>query len=199
MGLKKASQLCIDEGWLEPAGEFEGTGKSRKEKFRVTAEGARIALERSEPVQLLRQAVAATETLVKSREELLRQQEALLTALPRQQRLLETALERLRTPAPMVSVGPAASNWRDEALQYLQRYQTQHIQAFCSLPDLFANVVQRHGVSIGQFHDGIRALVQAGQIRLHPFTGARYALEREEYALLAGKEIMYYAERLTHA
>ena len=87
-------------------------------------------------------------------------------------------------------------NWHDQALQYLQQYQAQHIQAFCSLPDLYVHHVGKRGVSIGQFHDGIRALVKNGQIRLHPFTGSQYALEREEYALLAGKEIMYYAERL---
>ena len=91
---------------------------------------------------------------------------------------------------------PPPSNWRDEALAYLQAFQAQHLQAFCSLPDLYANVVQKHGVSIGQFHDGIRALVGAGEIRLHPFSGSRSALQREEYALAADKEIMYYVERL---
>jgi hypothetical protein len=91
---------------------------------------------------------------------------------------------------------PTPSNWRDEALAYLQAFQARHVQAFCSLPDLYANVVQKHGVSIGQFHDGIRALVRAKEIRLHPFSGSRFALEREEYALVADKEIMYYVERV---
>jgi hypothetical protein len=91
---------------------------------------------------------------------------------------------------------PTPSNWRDEALAYLQAFQARHLQAFCSLPDLYANVVKRHGVSIGQFHNGIRVLVRAGEIRLHPFSGSRSALEREDYALVAGQEIMYYVERL---
>jgi hypothetical protein len=91
---------------------------------------------------------------------------------------------------------PTPTAWHAEALDYLLAYQARHLQAFCSLPDLYANVVARHGISIGQFHDGIRALVQAGQIRLHPFSGSRFALEREEYALVAEKDIMYYAERL---
>jgi hypothetical protein len=78
----------------------------------------------------------------------------------------------------------------------LQIYQARHLQALCSLPDLYVNVVQKRGVSIGQFHDGIRELVQAGQIRLHPFSGPRSALEREEYALVMNREIMYYAEKL---
>jgi hypothetical protein len=91
---------------------------------------------------------------------------------------------------------PMPSYWRDEALAYLQAFQARHVQAFCSLPDLYANVVQKHGVSIGQFHDGIRELVQGGQVRLHPFSGPRSALEREEYALVMSKEIMFYAERM---
>ena len=94
-----------------------------------------------------------------------------------------------RIPKPL-------ANWREEALRYLRAYQDQHLQAFCSLPDLHANVVQKHGISIGLFHDGIRALVQEGQVRLHPFSGARSALERDEYALVMHREIMYYAERV---
>ena len=87
-------------------------------------------------------------------------------------------------------------SWYVEALQYLQAYQAQHLQALCSLPDLYVNVVVEHGVTIGQFHDGIRELVQNEMIRLHPFSGALSALERGEYALVKNKEIMYYAERV---
>lgn len=89
---------------------------------------------------------------------------------------------------------PMPPAWHADALGYLLAYQARHVQAFCSLPDLYANVVARHGVTIGQFHDGIRALVAAGQIRLHPFSGSRFALEHEEYALVMNREIMYYAE-----
>lgn len=86
--------------------------------------------------------------------------------------------------------------WRDEALRYLQAYQAQHIQAFCSLADLYQKAFEKHGVSIGQFHDAVREMVQRGQIRLHPFSGSLSAMEREECALFAAKEIMYYAERV---
>ena len=223
--IRKAAQLCLDEKWLEPTGEFDGKGKTRKETYRVTPAGAQAAIERSEPVDLLKQVLFLTEALAKSsvsiesvRQDLMRQQQTILDMLQKQQevtqhamkqqhRLLETALARLRSPAaPPTPPAPARSecpsspaNWREEALQYMQRHQTQHIGAFCSLPDLYAGVVGKHGVSIGQFHDVLRDLVQSGQVRLHPFTGSRYALEREEYALLAGKEIMYYAERLAQS
>jgi hypothetical protein len=89
---------------------------------------------------------------------------------------------------------PTPPPWHAEALDYLLAYQARHVQAYCSLPDLYAHVVGKHGVSIGLFHDGIRALVVAGKMRLHPFSGSRFALEQEEYALVMNKEIMYYVE-----
>jgi hypothetical protein len=92
---------------------------------------------------------------------------------------------------------PTPTAWHAEALDYLLTYQARHVQAYCSLPDLYANVVAKHGFSIGLFHDGIRALVAAGKVRLHPFTGSRFALEREEYALVMDKEIMYYVEAVS--
>ena len=97
---------------------------------------------------------------------------------------------------PSAKKSPAPSEWRQEALDYLMAFQARHIQAFCSLPELFVVVVSKHGASIAQFHDELRTLVQEGQVRLHPFSGARSALEREEYALMMGKDVMYYVERV---
>lgn len=51
-------------------------------------------------------------------------------------------------------------------------------------------------LTIGQYHDMIRGLVKAGQVKLHPFTGAAYQLQDEEYAMVSGQEIKYYAERI---
>jgi hypothetical protein len=89
---------------------------------------------------------------------------------------------------------PAA--WHAEALDYLQAYQARYVEALCSLPDLYAQVVEKHGVSIGLFHDWLRDMVHAGQVRLHPFSGPRSALDRGELALVMNREIMYYAERI---
>jgi len=91
---------------------------------------------------------------------------------------------------------PRKLAWRAEAIPFLREYQARHLMAFCSLPDLFRSVVEKHGMTIGQFHDGIRDLVKEGQLRLHPFSGARSALEHDEYALVAQREIMYYVEAI---
>jgi hypothetical protein len=51
-------------------------------------------------------------------------------------------------------------------------------------------------LTIGQFHDGLRRLVEKGQVRLHAFTGAAYTLQEDHLALVAGQEIKYYAESI---
>ena len=89
-----------------------------------------------------------------------------------------------------------APDWRVSALESLADYQRRHPYGHCPLPELFHRVAEPRGMSIGQFHDGLRRLVQESQIRLHPFTGAAYQLQEEQYALVAGQEIKYYAERL---
>lgn len=84
--------------------------------------------------------------------------------------------------------------WQTEALDYLQAYQARHLEALCSLPDLYMYLTHKHALTIGQFHDGLREMVLAGKLRMHPFTGPRSALERSDYALVMNREIMYYAE-----
>lgn len=45
---KAAAKLCLDNGWLEPTGAFEGVGKSRKETFRITVAGVQAVLNRTD-------------------------------------------------------------------------------------------------------------------------------------------------------
>jgi hypothetical protein len=49
------------------------------------------------------------------------------------------------------------------------------------------------GLTIGQFQDGLRRLLDAGHIYLHPWTGPLYDIPEPPYALLIGHEIAYYA------
>ena len=90
---------------------------------------------------------------------------------------------------------PAKStDWHPDAIECLRAYQTRHLEALCSLPELFAHLTAKCELTIGQFHDGLREMVLAGKVRLHPFSGPRSALEGSEYALVMNREIMYYAE-----
>ena len=50
-------------------------------------------------------------------------------------------------------------------------------------------------LTIGAFHDTLRALQTAGDIYLHPWTGPLYDIPEPPYALLVGHEVAYYASR----
>ena len=85
-------------------------------------------------------------------------------------------------------------NWTKSILSYLQRWQASRTSEDCPLPELFKNACQAApGLTIGQFHDGLRRLYDQQQIYLHPWTGPLYEVPEPPYALLVGHEIAYYA------
>lgn len=64
----------------------------------------------------------------------------------------------------------------------------------CPLPDLFRSLTFRDAhLTIGTFHDCLRALHADGRVYLHPWGGPLYALPEPAYALLVGHGIAYYA------
>jgi hypothetical protein len=203
---KQAAQYCQDQGWLEGTGRFEGKGKSRKELFRVSPAGIKEALANSEPVVLLGDARSYLEQNVGHLRAIKTRIDETLPALEQHRQLVDRLLERLKPPelerllqAPRPEALPGRlptppSDWLDAALDYLRDYRRRNPLGDCPLPDLFHHVAEPRSLTIGQFHDGLRRLVQHGQVRLHPFTGAAYTLKEEQYALVAGQEIKYYAE-----
>jgi hypothetical protein len=201
---KQAAQACLDHGWLEGTGQFEGKGKSAKETYRITAAGARYALEKNDAVVLLAEAAKETTASLKQFAELKGKMEMTLAGLEKQQGVMATLLDRLRPPdlgrlTRSATPTAATNGWLASALTYLAEYQTAHPYSMCSLPELFVQIARPRGLSIGQFHDGLRQLVGEGRLRLHPFTGAAYTLENEQYALVAGQEIKFYAQRIDGA
>jgi len=204
---KLAAQHCLDHGWLEPTGQFEGKGKTRKELFRISTAGIKQVLERSEPVTLLGDSLAFLERNGAELHAIRAKVEEALASLQNQKTMMTTLRERLQPPdlesllqrarsgngSPPQVAAPA--DWLPAALEYLDSHQRRSPYSHCPLPELFHRVAEPRGVSIGQFHDGLRELVRQRQVRLHAFTGAAYQLEEEQYALVAGQEIKYYAER----
>jgi hypothetical protein len=85
---------------------------------------------------------------------------------------------------------------RDTILSYLDRWNSASASEDCSLPELFRHVKTAvPGVSLGNFHDILRTLQDAGDIYLHPWTGPLYDIPEPPYALLVGHEVAYYASR----
>jgi hypothetical protein len=106
---------------------------------------------------------------------------------------LSAVLEAVAS-VPTSSVSVAHDNWLASAVDFLRGYRRRNPQQRCPLPELYRHVSRSHSISIGRFHDGLRHLVREQRIALHPYTGPMYQLKDEQYALLLGQEIKFYAD-----
>jgi hypothetical protein len=76
----------------------------------------------------------------------------------------------------------------------LQNRQDRGALGDCPLPELFREVLAiAPTITVGQFHDGLRTLLEREQIYLHPWSGPLYGLPEPTLALLVGHEVAYYA------
>src|SRR5207253_9440419 len=91
---KQADQVCLDRGWLESTGQFEGKGKTRKELFRITTTAAQEVMSKSEPAGLFKDALGYLEKIVGFKDQV----EATLAALQKQREIMEKLLERWQPP-----------------------------------------------------------------------------------------------------
>jgi hypothetical protein len=191
--------------FLESHGLIEKTDliepKSRQPLYRISSQGIAYVLENSEPVQLLREIKDGLQGFLLLRDRV----ETALKGIEQQQRILDVLFKRMTAPtiqqsqAPTIQQSPAPpleriGNWLGAALKYVSEFQRSHPNQFCPLPAVYRSVAEPAGASLGAFSDGIRRLVQEGKLRLHPYTRALYTIEDEECALVAGKEIKYYAQ-----
>jgi len=151
------------------------------------------------------------QTLVRIQQQVIRLQEAVQNAAARLeppdiQKMLaaasavQEAARKAQPPAvpPAASPAPAAPAAADLGTALVQHLQQQKRQAPLrplDLPQLFKFAQSRQpSLSLGAFHDLVRGLAERGRIRLTPFTQAMYQLPEPQYALLVGREIMYYVE-----
>jgi hypothetical protein len=88
---------------------------------------------------------------------------------------------------------PAARALADRVLEQLAGWQGSGAAEDCPLPELYRRVGGAPGLTVGRFHDAVRALHEAGQVYLHPWTGPLYDIPEPPYALLVGHEVAYYA------
>jgi hypothetical protein len=135
-------------------------------------------------------------------EDLLRASEAACQQL----RNLETAcraqcqqLERLQGDIARVLDRVEASHGQSrvdsEIERLLERRQQASQVGACSLGDLFAALRQElPTLTVGQFHDRLRAMHENGRLRLMPWTGPLYQLPEPPLALLVGHEVLYYVQ-----
>ena len=214
--VKAAAERCLELGLIEMRGEQKAKNKAVS-LYGIAPAGVTYLLEQSPAYQALRTAqagvaglsdwtAACQRTLSQVVEHLGKLREVVQHAAARVQppdiKPLLAALQPARTePAPAaVAAPPAASagltpELTNELLRFVQQQKRQAPLRPVELPQLWRFARTRlPALTLGQFHDAVRRLAEARQLRLSPFTQAMYQLAEPECAMIVGREVMYYVE-----
>ncbi|MCI0638171.1 MAG: hypothetical protein L0Y72_25045 [Gemmataceae bacterium] len=201
---------ALDDGLLETV-RTETKGKTTTEWVRVTSKGVAYLLEHDSPVKVLdelRGLLQANQDgipnwIADSQRQLAELSQRLTGEVETMGRRLESlagrvmeALKRidhLQSPLPEGIAG--ALPWAHAAVEYLDKRQRSGLPERCPLPDLFAHLKDKEtGLSIADFHSGLRRLHDRGRVRLLPHDGVEGPPE-PEFALLDGAAVFYFAAR----
>jgi hypothetical protein len=206
-----AAASALREGLLEIV-RTETRGKTVIEWVKPTPRGVNFLHEKESPLLVLRELLAVLQanrdgvpawlatihqhlqTLEGRLTEETQRWSNRLEALGRR---VEEALKRANVSSPQLSDGMAAAvPWGLDALTYLFRRQAGGASTDCPLPELFKAVTQFHaGLTVKDFHDGLRRLHDRGALRLVPFNQPPKELPEPEYALLDSGSVYYFVAR----
>jgi hypothetical protein len=194
---RAVAQRCKDDGLLRVV-RTDTRNKTPLEICALTDKGMAYLLSQVSPRQILEDFIRALDARRSQADELLaaaRRMQAGIDALKGSAEKVLGELQRHAAPAAATNGSANGSEaWPGAALSYLARRQEAGASEDCPLPELFRHARQTApGLTIGQFHDGLRRLHEAAHLYLHPWTGPLYALPEPACALLVGHEIAYYA------
>jgi len=113
------------------------------------------------------------------------------------QQRIDEALRRVDAAGPALANGVAeAVPWAGEALAYLDRRRQCGPAGACPLRELFVAIRDRQpGLSLTEFHDGVRRLADYKALSLVPFDGRPEEIADPEFAVLDGARVLYYVNR----
>ena len=95
---------------------------------------------------------------------------------------------------------PAAPRAESAILEILAEQARLPRSGAGTVADLYERLRQRRlPLTVGQFHDTLRALRAAGRLRLSAWTGPLYELPEPALALLVGAEVLYYVQPVSGA
>ena len=180
--------------------------KAPTEICHLTDKGLAWLLSQTSPREVLEDYIRALEARQEQTNNLLTSVQRMQAGLDALKAGAETVLERMARP----NDGPTATTSLLTRFQHfheqtptkaqpnllapLTEWQSSGAQEDCPLPELFQRAkTSAPALTIGEFHDGLRRLHDAGLIYLHPWTGPLHALPEPPLALLVGHEIAYYA------
>ena len=193
-----AAQRCLETGYLQVVG-VETKGKSAFDLCTITEKGVGFLLRQTSPQQVLdtlTQAVTAQQACPQLAAEVRSCQQAYATLEQQLGHLLlhlhqPTATNGSTACANGRPVEPDA--WQTLVEPFLRQWLDHRPHQDCPLPELYRHLGQQvTGLTIGQFHDGLRHMQDAGQVRLYPWTGPLHELPEPALALLTGHAVAYY-------
>jgi hypothetical protein len=204
---KLAAQRCQEEGFLHrlpPAGD----DRHSTEAWALTERGLEHLLGQLSPRQVLEDFLRAVEGRQAQVDDLVGAARRLHTTFD----ALKAGVEKVLPLLPALgrnTDGPLANLFRsfasstpgsqppppDESIvDQLDRWQQAGASEDCPLPELFRRVgTSSPGLTLGNFHDALRRLHDAGRVYLHPWPGPLYDLPEPPCALLVGHVVAYYA------
>jgi hypothetical protein len=205
----EAAELALREGLLEYA-RTETKGRFEIEWVRLTAKGVEYLYEHDSPRAVLgemRDMLAAARTGIPVwQDEMLKSLEKLATHITEEMgrylgkldalsKRVEEALRRAEVTPEMNPGLQAVVPWGLDALTYLDRRQAGGAGSECPLPELFGAIRGKHpGVTMRDFHDGLKRLTDAHALRLLPWAGPG-GMPQPEYAFMAGGRLVYHVGR----
>jgi hypothetical protein len=194
---KQAAQVCKMAGYVQVIGT-QGRGKSVQEVCTITEKGLEYLLDEADPRHVLEDFVRVLEARQDQVNELIAGARKTQTSLEALRAIAERVLQQIAaqhgaSPGTGPATGPDAALQETTMLSGLAQWHAAGASEDCPLPALFRHVQQFDpGMTIGQFHDGLRQLHAQERIYLHPWTGPLYDMPEPAYALLSGHEIVYY-------
>lgn len=174
----------------------EGKGKSLVDICCLTEKGLSQLLEHSSPRPVLESLVQAIGTCQSKIDSWVASVAENRTTLDGLKGLAERVLNHLQKPEatlPSWARNGHAHDPQSRIVELLRAWQDAGKLGDCPLPELFAGVSASAKVSLGQFHDALRALHEQRIVYLHPWTGPLNELPHPPASLLVGHEIAYYA------
>jgi hypothetical protein len=101
--------------------------------------------------------------------------------------------EKLAPPYRAGARPRLTDEWLEQVVKQVQQFTQHRPSESYPLPQLYRDVAEPQGVSLGEFHDGLRRLSREARIRLIEWTQPLRTMPDERFALIAGGEIRYYA------
>jgi hypothetical protein len=192
---KRAAEECRANGYLRVL-RTETNGKTR-ELCGITDQGVAYLLAQVSPRGVLEDLLRAVEGREAQLDRLVAVAGQTHNELAGLKALAERALREPARPAreEIAELSDnGAAGWQKAVLAHLRERHVAQPANDCPLPELYRRAQgAQPGVTIGQFHDGLRGLHERGHIYLHPWTGPLYELPEPACALLVGHEVAYYA------